>query len=422
MEQQGKKITLNNWWKNLLTGVLATAIGVGMTFEVNNRVEHRKQKEAQRQTAMMAIYDIDDIINQFSKFTVKENALYKVAQYLSTHPEEMETVSMDSLWMTGECLFRHEISSYSWTDNSTKKVFTNSIETMRNIGDITFYDNVLECYSARKEMLDVLLTSSAFRHPLEDSYVLEYRKQVGEANLDDNGMMNQHYMAGMLRQVFQLPEVKLYMRKYPMRVREYQHFLDRLVRINQENKYIMNITDRDMEKYIEDHINKTMPAKPKLIAGSWNTRKDNQRKTFTFRKDHSASVTTDMEFHLSIYIEKENIHVGVQAPLTYTIDGHWELNGDSLQMAFDPQTVQITDFDVDFSSFPRATLARVADSLECTKTEYKETIRKQIQAARWTWAEKVSLGKSGNIMFWETQYFYPWGQSDVTKEQLLRSR
>ena len=34
-----KKISINSWWSNFLTGVLATAIGVGLTFEVNKLVE-----------------------------------------------------------------------------------------------------------------------------------------------------------------------------------------------------------------------------------------------------------------------------------------------------------------------------------------------------------------------------------------------
>ena len=44
-----KKIQLNSWWSNLLNGVLATAIGVGLTFEVNKLVERHNQQEAQRQ-------------------------------------------------------------------------------------------------------------------------------------------------------------------------------------------------------------------------------------------------------------------------------------------------------------------------------------------------------------------------------------
>ena len=40
---------------------MGTAIGVGLTFAVSNWVENDKKAQVQRQTAMMAVYDIDEI-------------------------------------------------------------------------------------------------------------------------------------------------------------------------------------------------------------------------------------------------------------------------------------------------------------------------------------------------------------------------
>ena len=112
------------WWKNFLTGVLATAIGVGLTFEVNNRVEHHKQKQAQFQTAMIAVYDIDEIVRHFLEDKKREDAFFKVAMYLYTHQDELETVAMDSLWMAASYLVYDPTEIPEWTDDSSEKVFT----------------------------------------------------------------------------------------------------------------------------------------------------------------------------------------------------------------------------------------------------------------------------------------------------------
>ena len=411
----------SEWWKNFLMGVLAAAIGVGLTFEVDHCVERAKQKQAQRQTAMLAIYDIDEIIRQFSNDTQREEAFYKVAMYLFTHPEELENVAMDSLWMTASYLFYDPSETPAWTDNSTEQVFTSSMDALQNIGDVTFYGNVQECYQARRNLLKLRDNSLSFRRPISEEYVWEYRKHVAAADMNHLGMMNQQAMAGLLRQAFRMPETTLYLQKYLMRNREYYAFIDRLVRLNQENKFIMNVTDEDIARYVDKHINRTMPAKPKLFVGEWQMREDNQQKTYLFGKDHTATNTTQMEFQVSIYVEETDVNVSILAPLTFSIDGQWELDGDSLHLDFRPESLQLQAFDLDFSSLPKAALERAKDSLDSRRQQYKEAIRQQLQTGTiWTWSTKVSMGKSGNIMFWEEQYTLPWGQTETNKAQLLK--
>ena len=415
--------TLNIWWKNFLTGVLATAVGVGLTFGVNNCVGHYKQKQAQRQAAMMAIYDIDEIIRQFIEDQQRDDAFFKVAMYMYTHQNELETVAMDSLWMAAEYLVHYTTSMPKWADDSSEKVFTSSMDVLHDLGDITFYDNVQECYHQRRHMLMLMENSATYKRPIPEEFVVEYRKHVPAADMDHNGMMNQKAMANLLRKMFRQQEVPLFMQKYLMRDREYHYFIDQLIRLNQENKFLMNVSDKDMEEYVKKHVNKTMLAKPKMIVGQWVTRKDNQVKTYQFRKDHTASATTEMKYRIGMYVESEEVNVYTLAPLTFTIDGQWELEGDSLRLDFNPETVQIMSFDLDLSNLPKSALEQAWDSLESRKQQYKESILQQIQTrTRWTWANKVSMGQTGNIMFWEEQYTMPWGMTETDKTQLLKAR
>ena len=415
-------IRLNEWWKTFLTGVLATAIGVGLTFEVNNRVEHHKQKQAQYQTAMMAVYDIDEIIRQFLEFKQQEDAFFKVAMYLYTHQEELEHVAMDSLWMAAVYLVYEPAQTPEWADDASEKVFTSSMDVLQDLGDIVFYDHVQECYLQRRDMLRRMEQSTSFRRPIPEEYVLEYRKHVPAINMDYNGMMNKPAMAGLLKQMFSRPEVTLYLQKYLLRDREYNIFIDKLICLNQENKYIMNITDEAMASYVAKHINKTMPAKPKLLVGQWEQRHNNRLKTYTFRQDHSASLRTQMDYRIGMYVEGEDVNVYMLAPLTFTIDGQWAIDGDSLRLDFRPETMQILSFDLDLNYLPKAALERNRDSLDSRKQQYLEAISRQIRDTQWTWANKVSLSQSGTIMFWENEYTMPWGQTVTDHSQLLRQR
>lgn len=294
---------------------------------------------------------------------------------------------------------------------------------IQNLGDITFCENVQQCYLSRRNMVRGMENRSACKKPLPEDFIFQYRKQLPESELDYAGMMNKKAMAGLIRSAFKQPEVILYMRKYLTRDRIFQDFIDELISLNQENKFLMNVTDEDMNRYITDHVNKTMNAKPKLLVGSWETRKDNQLKTFTLNKDRSAALTTKMDYRIGIFVEEENVNVSIIAPLTFTIDGQWQLENDSLRFNFDPQTIQILAFDLDFSNLPKAALERAKDSLDSRKQEYKGEIQRQIQSnTLWSWTDKVSLSKSGTIMFLETQYTLPWGQTETEKIQLLRAK
>jgi len=418
-----KNINLSTWWKNFLTGVLATAVGVGLTFEVNNRVERHKHKQAQRQAAMMVIYDIDDIIYNFIREKETEDAFFKAAMYLFTHQEELETIGMDSLWMAAEYLVKNPANNPVWADDSSEKVFSSSMDVIHDLGDITFYDNVQECYLKRRTLLRLMETSSTFARPISDSFVLEYRKHVSAADMDGNGMMNHRAMAGLLREIYRQPEVPLYLQKYFMRDREYQSFIDHFIRRNQENKYLMNITDEDMERYIAKHVNKVMPAKPKLIVGQWDMRENRQHRTYLFRKDRTLSLTVRTDHKIGTYVESENVNVYMLAPLTYTMDGEWALKDDSLQLDFHPESLQIVAFDLNLNDLPRAALEAGSESIETRKEQYRENVLAQLRRqTAWSMTQKVSLGQSGQIMFWENQYTMPWGQAFTDKSQLLKSR
>ena len=206
MKQQIERIKHSTWWQNFLIGVLATAVGVGLTFEVDHIVERHKQEQAKRQTAMMAIYDIDDIIHNFIRYKEKDDAFYKVAMYLFTHQDELETVSMDSLWMAGEYLFFYNaIDELEWADNSTELVFSGSMDAIQNLGDITFCENVQQCYLSRRNMVRGMENRSACKKPLPEDFIFQYRKQLPESELDYAGMMNKKAMAGLIRSAFKQP-------------------------------------------------------------------------------------------------------------------------------------------------------------------------------------------------------------------------
>ena len=416
-----KKITISSWWTNFLTGVLATSIGVGLTFGVNNLVAHNNQKKAQRQAAMMAIYDIDEMVRKFEVSKAREDAFYHAAMYLFSHQEELATTSMDSLWMATSYLRYDPATTPEWVDESTEKVFTTSMDAMTHVGDITFYRNVQECYHMRRDLLNQLKENVTFRKPITDDFITEYRKTLSSADFGHAGEMKHDALARFLQLVFRQPETVLYLQKFHTRNSAFDSFDAQIRLLNQENKFIMNISDDEMKRYIETYVNKVVPATEKLIVGKWEDTHGSKTTTWTFRKDGTATCTVSTEMQLSLAFDEENMNVAVLTPLEFTAEGRWELWTDTLVFQLDSATMQILTFELDKSNLPTSYLESRKDSIDMILESHKRWITRSIKdMVSRAAGHKASISKTGNIMFWEDQRKLPWGETEIDKRQFTK--
>ena len=91
-----KKLWSNRWWATLLISIIGTAIGVGLTFAVNNWVDKRHKQQTQRLMAIMVIHDIDESINTLK--TLKENmeTEYNAMMYVREHIDQLDSVPNDT--------------------------------------------------------------------------------------------------------------------------------------------------------------------------------------------------------------------------------------------------------------------------------------------------------------------------------------
>ena len=410
------------WWNNFLTGVIGTAIGVGLTFAINGIMTNHWKAESKRQTALMAVYDIDQIVKQIETHREREDAFFKVSMYMSTHQEEIETVSTDTLVMLLSYLVDEQSVSYDFANDSKERAFTSSMEALQNLGNIMFYDNVQACYQTRRELLNKMAKDFSFKRPVSEESYYKWIKEMGDDALGINGWLSEKALRALAKHAVQNQGLPYFFHKYFYRDRVYQETINYLMGINQENKLLMEITDEDMEEYIRNNVDKTKPATLKLIAGQWENQQDKQKQTYLLNRDNTATMTSHIETNLSFVVEEEKVTVSVVAPVTFTINGQWKLEEDSLFLSFDPETTNITDFDLDLSSLPKAALEREKDSIDIKTKQYEQYILQQIKAGQWTLAYKVSMAKMGDIMFWEREYPLPWGQTETYKDQLVKIR
>ena len=235
------------------------------------------------------------------------------------------------------------------------------------------------------------------------------------------GEMTQPTSVKLLKRIFQQPDVTPYLQRYHSRNNFYERIIENLALINQENKFLMNISEADMKRYIADHISKTMPATPKLLVGTWENQRGNKTRTYELHKDHTTSYTIQTELQLGFQLYNEGVQVSMVTPLAFSAEGEWDLKNDSLVILLDSATTQLLTFNFDLSSFPKSYLEQYKDSLDLIQQYYRKmvlgSIKQQLATPE---KDKVSIAKTGQIMFREDQRTLPWGEIQTDKIQFIK--
>lgn len=141
MEDSNKK---TNLWKNLLFTFLGTTLSILLTFGSGMLMEQNKQKEERHLTALMVMGNIEKFASTMENFSEKMFVRDTFATYLLSIP--MDSLDdpqceflLDKFLDLGNPLIKH--------DRSVEKVFSNSIETWKNMGNFQFIEGVGKLFS-----------------------------------------------------------------------------------------------------------------------------------------------------------------------------------------------------------------------------------------------------------------------------------
>ena len=323
-------------WMQLLISIIGTAIGVGLTFGVNNWMDKRKKEETQRLMAIMVIHDIDESINSLK--TLKENmeTEYNATMYVREHLDQIESVSNDTLSLA--LSFIVEDGEEFRFDNSKEKIFHSSPDTWQNLGCMKFIDNVQSCYYYRQTFQDAYNKLSTWRKPV--SVEVYEAMNNGNSNLSLEEVIDKYYakMRKLLKEKLDDEHVKYYIDCTPIKLGKIAGLIKYWTQINDENKFLMSITDEELENYVNNINTNGIAVSEKSLIGTWEMSSTDELNQFEFWKDHSYSYVSNVTSPANLNFSQGKLKK------IYKETGTWELKGDSL--ITNPDSV---DFDVDAS-------------------------------------------------------------------------
>ena len=333
--EKKKKLRVSLWMQ-LLISIVGTAIGVGLTFAVNNWMDNRKKAETQRLMAIMVIHDIDESINSLK--TLKENmeTEYNATLYAREHLDQFDSVPNDTLSLALSFLV-NDGEEFRF-DNSKEKIFHSSPDTWQNLGCMKFIDNVQSCYYYRQTFQDMYNKANPWQRPVSIEVYEELNN--GDSNLSLEEVMDQYYvkMRKLLKEKLGDEHVKYYIDCTPSKLGGIAGLIKYWTQVNDENKFLMSITDEELENYVHNTNTNGIAVSEKSLIGTWEMSSTDELNQFEFRKDHTYSYVTIVTSPANINFSQGKLK------RIYKETGTWELKGDSLIANTDS-----VDFEVDAS-------------------------------------------------------------------------
>ena len=319
--EKKKKLRVSLWMQ-LLISIVGTAIGVGLTFAVNNWMDSRKKEETQRLMAIMVIHDIDESINSLKTLKEKMETEYNATLYVREHLNQMDSVPNETLDLA--LSFLVDDGEEFRFDNSKEKIFHSSPDTWQNLESMKFIDNVQSCYYYRQTFQDMYNKANPWERPV--SIEVYEAMNNGDSNLSLEEVLDQYYtkMRKLLKEKLEDEHVKYYVDCTPKKLGSIAGLIKYWTQVNDENKFLMSITDEELENYVNNININGIAVTEKSLIGAWSSSPMDELNQFEFRKDHSYS-------YESIVTTPANLNFS-QGKLKkiYTETGTWKLEGDSL--------------------------------------------------------------------------------------------
>ena len=310
----------NNYWLQFVISVLGTAIGVALTFGLNGRLESRKQAQAQRLTAIMVIHDIDNTIDELKRMKKLEEDRCKLLEYATDHKGHLDKVPYDTLKSIINNLLNNN-SEYRF-DNSKEKIFNSDLDTWQNLGNMKFIDNVQSFFYDRQLVQEELNQAEFWYRPIPQDEYMQLFMGVGWLTQESYCALAYPFLEKKLHD----KRVKYFIDVADFRVDYLKQMIDAWTTQNDENKFLMGITDQELEDYVNSMDINGLAVTKRNLSGSWeSTLNDEDCKSYTFNADRTFSSTKVMQSTSGRWQQW-------RGKFTVQVDcsGTWEMKEDSL--------------------------------------------------------------------------------------------
>ena len=386
MPKFGRNLTGGSMMKELLLTILGTTISIVLTFGTAHLLEQRQAGQAQRQTAMMLIHDIDESVTVLEIMAEGEERQKSAVQYVLDHFDQLESLPADTLY-TAMTMLGSIFTEEKYFDDSKEKVFNSSQDTWKNLDDVSFVDNMERFYESRRYLETMIVHSLQWKYPMsqEESYdrVVQINMQInsGKQSLQTS-------YAAVLKEKLKDLKIKYYIDCSAYRARTLRQYAQSWKRLSDRNKFIMNIDDEELAEYVKKSQRSGRTVSKNDLIGQWEYEMSGKDVIYyDFMKSDSFIIKTRSHYANPFY--------SGDIIIAYTFGGKWEIKRDSLTLNYSPQSVKA---EVDRSGITYR--AEMRDSVETfinnhfQVSQLTEQGKKEFESRKDTFG--ISINKAGD--------------------------
>lgn len=128
--------------------VLGTTVSLVLTLGTAQIIDKSQRAKDRRLTALMVMSNIEAFAQQLDSLYAKMDEADTAATWLLNHPvEDLELLPEKQLAEIITLAYVRDAITY---DKSTENIFSNNIDTWKNLGNFQFIDNVGKCFSTMR--------------------------------------------------------------------------------------------------------------------------------------------------------------------------------------------------------------------------------------------------------------------------------
>ena len=343
-------------WGSFFVTVLGTAIGVALTFIVSGILERRSKAQAQRLTAIMVIHDIDNSIDIVKKMKEEEERNGELLRFALKQRDQLEGMPFDTLSrVLGVLIDSRSVFSF---DTSKEKIFNSDLDTWQNLGNMAFLDNVQTFYHYRKGAQDAINESTVWERPIPNEEYMQLIMDSGWVTEEEFAAILQPFLEEKLHE----NRVVYYINVSSSRLDYLTQLIDYWTGLNNENKFLMGISDRELEDYVNNINKKGVSLNRSKLLGHWVLNVGDQTNEYDFHSDRGYDFSID---YAPAFVK--SMFFSGKLKVRFSYRGKWAFQGDSLVLTPDYNT---TDVIVDPSALVPE--ENMQDSLDAWVIRYRE--------------------------------------------------
>ena len=343
-------------WGGFFVTVLGTAIGVALTFIMSGILERRNKAQAQRLTAIMVIHDIDNSIKIIKDMKQQEEQYGELLRFALKQRDNLDAMPFDTLYRIVTILADSQ-SDFSF-DTSKEKIFNSDLDTWQNLGNMAFLDNAQSFYYYRQGFQDGVNQSTVWERPIPDEEYMQVIMDAGWVTQEEFAAALKPFLKEKLHQ----NRVAYYINVSSTRLDYLTQYIDYWTGLNDENKFLMGITEQELEDYVNNINKKGVSLNRSKLLGHWILTVGEQTNEYDFHANHGYDFAVD---YSSSFRRMQFFSGSLKMKVSYS--GKWAFQGDSLVLTPDYNTADVT---VDPSGLVPE--ENMQDSLDAWVIRYRE--------------------------------------------------